>query len=160
MTIILSLYPNTRGLGYICLETPQKLLDSGVVTVRPIFNGRIMQRVQKFTEYFKPTLVIIRDHNYPTTARNKRTKELIDEIVKYAEEKNIRVYRYSRQQIKDVFQQFGAITKYEIAKKIIEWFPELAIRAPRIRKQWMDEDYNMGIFDALSLSITHQYLTE
>jgi hypothetical protein len=59
-----------------------------------------------------------------------------------------------------VFEQFGAKSKYEIANKIIAWFPQLASRAPKIRKAWMDEDYNMGIFDALALAITHKYLTE
>jgi hypothetical protein len=62
--------------------------------------------------------------------------------------------------MRDVFEQFGAKSKYEIANKIVTWFPQLVSRAPKIRKPWMDEDYNMGIFDALALAITHKYLTE
>lgn len=160
ITIILSLYPNARGLGYVCLEMPQKLLDSGVVTVRPICNNRILERITKFVDFFKPTIIIVQDCDSSYSRHSRRVARLVEAITKYADEIKIPVHRYSRQQIRDVFEQFGAKSKYEIAQKIISWFPQLASRAPKIRKAWMDEDYNMGVFDALSLAITHQYLTE
>ena len=155
--VILALYPNSRGLGYACVEMPQSLLDSGILTVRPVGNGPILERVRKFTSYFRPSVIVVRDA-HPSTS--KRIVRLIADIEAHAHEKGIPVFRYSRQQIRDVFETFGVTTKYEIAQKIVEWFSDLAFRAPKIRKPWMDEDYNMGIFDALSLAITHQYLTE
>ena len=159
-TLILSLYPNARGLGYVCLEAPQRLLDSGVLTVRPLSNERILVRVAKFVEFYHPTLIVIRDSDTLTTRRAKRVQGLMDTITAYAKSKNIKVAKYTRQQIRDVFEVHGAQTKYEIAQQIIHWFPELAPRAPKIRKPWMDEDYNMGLFDALSVAITHLYLTK
>ena len=158
--IVLSLYPNSRGMGYACIEKPAKLLDSGIITIKPPSNEKILKRVRKFVEYFKPTIVILRDFPKFTTYRGRRLEMLLHDIVKIAEEKKIPIHRYGRQQIRDVFEIAGASTKYEISQKLIEQFPILASRAPRVRKLWMDEDYNMGIFDAVSLAITHQYLTE
>lgn len=158
--IILSFYPNARGLGFACLEGAQNLRDSGVVTIQPICNKRILERITKFVEFFKPTIIVVKDYNSAYSRHSKRVAELVEAVTKYANEIKIPVYRYSQQQVRDVFEQFGAKSKYEIANKIIAWFPQLASRAPKIRKAWMDEDYNMGIFDALALAITHKYLTE
>jgi Holliday junction resolvasome RuvABC endonuclease subunit len=158
--IILSFYPNARGLGYACIEMPQNLKDSGVVTIQPISNKKLLERITKFVEFFTPTIIVVKDYNSSYSRHSKRVAELVESIAKHAGEVKIPVYRYSRQQVRDVFEQFGAKSKYEIAQKIIYWFPQLASRAPKIRKAWTDEDYNMGIFDALALAITHKYLTE
>jgi hypothetical protein len=160
MVIILALYPNARGVGYACLTMPQTLREVGVATVRPISNKKILERVIKFVDFFKPSVIVLKEYNGSYSRHSKRVVELIDSITKYTEESKVPVYRYSRQQIRDVFEQFGATSKNEIARKIINWFPQLESRTPKIRKPWMDEDYNMGLFDALSLGITHIYLNE
>ena len=162
MKVVLALYPNSRGFGYACIElsakrNDQKILESGIMNVRPVGNERTLKHVRKFAEYFKPTLVILRDYHKPTN-RSKRIRELIESIVAIAKEYNLPVYRYTREQIRHSFEQYGAKTKYEIAQKILEGFPELASRAPRIRKAWEEEDYRMGVFDALALVATHEYL--
>jgi len=38
--------------------------------------------------------------------------------------------------------------------------PELKYRAPKAWKLWTSEDYNMGIFNALSVALTHAYLND
>lgn len=158
--IILSFYPNARGLGYACIEMPQNLKDSGVITIQPISNKKLLERITKFVEFYTPTIIVVKDYNSSYSRHSKRVAELVESITNYAKEVKVPIYRYSRQQVRDVFEQFGAKSKYEIAQKIIYWFPQLASRAPKIRKAWTDEDYNMGIFDALALAITHKYLTE
>jgi len=158
--LVLALYPNTRGLGYACVESPKDIIDYGIVTVRPICNGRILKRAKKFIEYYEPTLILIQDYESKYSRHGKRVSGLIDTIVAYAKEKRVPIKQYSREQIRNVLEQFGAKTKYEIATKIIKWLPELKHRTPKVRKLWMSEDYNMGIFDALSLAITHFYLME
>jgi hypothetical protein len=162
MKIILALYPNSRGFGYACIELSekkkeQKILESGIMNVRPVGNERTLKHVRRFAEYFKPEVVLLRDYHRPTN-RGKRIRELITSIVMLAEEYKLPVFRYTRQQVRYAFEQFGAKTKYEISKKILEGFPELAHRAPRVRKVWEEEDYRMGVFDALSLVATHEYL--
>ena len=154
MSVVLSLYPNSRGLGYVCIEEPQSLLDFGIVTGKPISNRRIMERVRKFLDYYKPTIVLVRD----AQPYNRRICRLLEDIAGHAEQLGLSVYRYSRQQIKETFEVYGASTKYEVSRKLADWFPVLNSRAPKVRKAWMDEDYNMGIFDAVSLALTHQHL--
>jgi hypothetical protein len=52
------------------------------------------------------------------------------------------------------FEQFGAVTKYEIAKVLLTEFKELELLEPKKRKTWQSESHNMPIFDALSLGLT------
>lgn len=156
--IVLALYPSTRGVGYVCLESPQNLKEYGVVTIRPIFNGKVLERIEKFIEFFNPHVIVIKDYGEDYSEKNMRGAALIESVAKFAGEMNVPVHRYTRQQIRDVFEQFGAKSKFEIAHKIISWFPQLRTHAPRIRKPWMAEDYHMGEFDAISLAVTHQYL--
>lgn len=52
-------------------------------------------------------------------------------------------------QVRDVFEQFGAVTKYEIAKVLLTEFKELELREPKKRKTWQSESQNMPILDAL-----------
>lgn len=156
--VILSLYPNMRGLGYVCLEYPKTLIDYGIATVRPIDNDRVFDRVRQCIDFFNPAIVILRDCG--VAPKNKRTRLLLDLIATYAAEKEIPVHKYTRKQIRDVFEQFGATSKYQIAHVLVKEFDELASIAPKLREDWMEEEYSMGVFDALSLVTTHKYLTE
>lgn len=164
MSVVLALYPNFRGFGFAVLrisnnENTCKLIDRGIISVRPVNNEKVLKRIHKYTDYFKPKVVILRDFDLPPK-RGRRISELIESIIHLVKEKQLPVYRYTREQIRFAFEQYGAKTKYEIAQKIIEGFPQLAKRAPKVTKWYDEEDYNMGIFDALALALTHQYLAE
>ncbi|MBS1683216.1 MAG: hypothetical protein JSS76_00565 [Bacteroidetes bacterium] len=158
--IVLSLFPNRRGLGYVCVDVVEKqILESGVASVRPINNKRVVERIAKYIEFHNPTVIIVRDAKGASSRRIERLIELSALIDHIAKTKNTPIFRYTRKQIREVFELFGAKSKTEIAKQIIEWFKELAPLAPKVRKPWMEEDYHMGIFDAMALLITHQYLS-
>jgi len=160
MTIYLSLFPNTQGLGYACIETPQSLVDYGVATIKPVSNEKSFARAKKLIELFRPTVILIRDNDDPVKHRAKRVEALSAMIATYAKTQNIPIYRYSRSQIQDVFEINGMKSKYAISKLIVQWFPELAPRQPKYRRASMNEEYNTGVFDAISLIATHRYLTE
>ena len=74
--------------------------------------------------------------------------------------KNIKTTMYAREHIKFVFNGFKAKTKYEISKAITENIPELKKLIKPKRKIWEAESYSQGIFDAVSLGITHYFLSE
>lgn len=159
--VVLCLFPNMRGIAYACIDsTERKIIESGVANVRPINNHRILYRIRKFVEFHNPTIIIVRDAKGTATKNGERLVELHMLIEHFAKTKNTPIYRYSRKQIKEVFEVFGAQTKEEIAKQLISWFDELKPFAPRIRKAWNDDDYHMGVFDAMALLITHQYLSK
>lgn len=160
MTIYLSLFPNARGLGYACIETPQTLVDYGVKTIKPVSNERSFGQAQKLIEFFRPTVILIRDNDDSVRHRAKRVEELTKMITEYAKTQGIPVYHYSRDKIREVFEINGVKSKHAISRLISEWFPELAPRRPKYRRSTMNENYNTGVFDAISLIATHRYLAE
>lgn len=156
--IILGLYPNTYGLGYVCVELPNNLLDYGIMKVRPTSNEEILKRSKKLMESLSPNIVVLRDSN-ALTVKEERIKEVVNEITEQAIEQGIIVHQYSRQQMKFVGEQFEVSNKYEMAEWLAKHFSDLADRIPRFTNWCEPEDRNMGIFDALTLVICYAYYT-
>ena len=159
-TIIFAIYPNTRGFGYAYMDGPRKLLDCGMATVKPADNRKNMKRIKKHLDYFKPTLLIVQDGNCKYTRTGRRIKRLLKSITTHAKKTGLPIKQYGREQIREVFAQFGAKTKYDISQLIVKEFTELEPKSPKKRKLWMAEDYHMAAFDAISLGLTYWYLEE
>ncbi len=158
--IIFSIYPNANGFGYVYLENARKLLDQGTIRVNPINNVVLIGRIKKLLGYIRPSVVIAVDPEGKASRIGKRVRELIKKISAYCEKNQIQIFKISRDQIRDVFGQFGASTKYEISQMLITEFKELELRLPKKRKIWAGEDRNMAIFDALSLGLTWFYIND
>lgn len=157
---ILAIYPNPRGFGYALVEMPKFIIDHGIVKPYPLSNGTLLKRAERIIDYYRPHVIILRSRESLNADYSRRTRKLLDAIETLAGEKNISVYSYARENIKDVFALFGARTKHEIASHLVARFPEANLPIPKLRKPWQDEDYSMGMFDALSLIITHSYINE
>ena len=71
----------------------------------------------------------------------------------------VSVSKYSRNDIRFVFNAFNAHSKYEIAKVITDNVKQLPVELPKKRLSHKPEHYSMTIFDAISLAITHYYQT-
>jgi Holliday junction resolvasome RuvABC endonuclease subunit len=156
--VILALYPNSIGVGYACIQIPERLIDYGVATVKPLSNGKLLKRTERFMEYYKPKIILLREVG--ASKRSGRIDKLIDAITTLSGEMNLPVFRYTKQQIKDVFEIFGASTKFEMVEKIVKMLPDLEGSVPKERQWYEKEHYNMTMFNAVSLAITHTYLTE
>lgn len=155
---VLSLYPNRVGLGYALFNNPKELIEYGVNYVQPVSNRKTMKRVREYIKHYKPDIVLVRNVNDRNTGSMKRIKKLIDLICNEAKRQNLEIHSYTRTQIKNVFDQFGATTKYEISQKIIEWYEELESQEFPKRNKWMEENPKNGVFDAVSTALTHWYL--
>lgn len=160
MNVVFAIYPNSNGFGFVYMENVRKLIDFGAVRINPISNRKVLERIKKSFDYFRPTLVIVLDPESNSSRTGNRVRKLIQKITSYAEEEKLPVVQYSRDQIRDVFEQFGVVTKYEISQWLLTEFKELETRKPRERKLWTSEDRNMAIFDALSLALTWYYLND
>lgn len=156
--IVYAIYPNSTGFGFVYLENPRKLLDFGAIRISPLSNRRVLNKIKRSFEYFRPSIVIIQDPDGKYARTGFRIRKLIEKIVQFAESEGLKVVQYSRDQIREVFEQFGAMTKYDIAKVMLSEFTELKTREPKKRKTWESEDRNMAIFDALSLALLWFYL--
>lgn len=153
MERIISVYINTIGFGYAILKDGE-ILDYGMVTVRPANNNKGFCKINEIAGYFQPNTLILED--FENSNKSDRVKKLIKKLYGYWKDK-IKIHRYSRQQVKDTFQVFGARNKFEIARKIVEIYPQLRTKLPDKRKPWEPENYYQGIFDAISLVLTHYY---
>ena len=158
--IVFAIYPNSTGYGFVYMENARKLLDYGSVRINPISNRKVMERIKQAFDYFRPSIVIVQDPEGKSSRTGSRVKKLINQVVAYAHEEKLPVVQYSRDRIKDVFEQFGAVTKYEISQVMLKEFKELETKSPKERKLWTSEDRNMAIFDALSLALTWFYLND
>ncbi len=158
VTTILAIDPTVRGFGYIVFDGIKSPEVWGKAEMRIQKNRRSLIKIKKLIEFHQPDAIVVEDP--VNSLRHRRTSSLIMQIEKLAVKRGIKAHKYTRSQIQDVFTQFGAVTKYEIAKTISDWFPELALKLPEKRGLGWPEDERYGIFDAASLGLTYFYLEE
>lgn len=156
---ILALYPNRRGIAYaLCHATD--LINYGIKSNYPFSLKKAEKNIKKFMEFYKPDIVLCRNINDLKKHQNKKTQRVIDLICNEAKAKKLEIHSYTRTQIKHVFSNFKCKSKFEISKKLMEWFSELrAFEYPK-RTAWDTEDYNAGVFDAVSLAVVFWYFNE
>jgi hypothetical protein len=154
---IIAIYPNTIGFGFVILSETGEIIDYGITTVRPVNNKTCIQRINEMVKYYMPEILILEDNE--SSGKSVRIKKLISELSYniYAE---VKVIKYSREQVKGIFEVFGARNKYEISQKIVEAYPQFKSKLSHKRKPWEPENYYAGLFDAMALIITHQYLND
>lgn len=156
--VVLAIYPHGKGIAYACMSTPKKVIESGQYFFHPICNRRCRSRAQYVLDHFQPDIVVLEDSESNISFKRARIIKLLQHVKQDAEKLNLRVVQYKREQIRDVFSEFGAITKNEIATKIAEWLPEYTDRVPKVRDIGGSESHTMWEFDAISLAYTHFYL--
>ena len=154
---IIAIHPNTSGFGYVILNEKGEVLDYGVSVIRPIQNNKCINKIQEILRYYKPNTLLIEDHEHSN--KSDRVKELMQQIA-HGVYPDTKIIRYTKKQIRDTFEIFGAANKFEIAKKIVEAYPQFKSKLPHKRKPWQAENYYQGLFDALTLVLTHQYLSD
>ncbi len=155
--LILAVFPAVRGFGFALFHGAWVPLDWGFRHVQGDKNESSRDKVATLLDDYAPDTLLLEDHAGEGSRRSARVETLIDEIAALADAKGICVARYSRDQIRECFAEFGATTKYEIAEAISRSLPEFPPQLPPQRKIWLPEDYRMSIFDAVSLIFTHFY---
>ncbi len=153
---ILALYPNQWGIAYALFHSVKDIVDCGVAYVQPACNIRAKKRVQKYLDFYEPDIVLLRDSGEQA---GKRMKKLVNKIEDVAKDRGLKIHRFSRTLIREVFSGYNAYTKYEISKVLIKAYPDLKKYAFPERKKWLSENHRAGIFDAVSMGLTY-YLRE
>ncbi len=159
--LVFSIFPNSRGFGFVLFEGPYAPYDWGVKEVRePKKNRRILKFVEDMIDRYSPIVLVLEDWTDEACHRCVRIRELYRQLVELARRKCIVVFRYSWQRVKHCFAEVVPTTKYEIALRIAKEIPAFSFQVPPVRKIWMSEDPRQGLYDAAALGLTHFATTE
>lgn len=153
--LVLSIYLNTRGFGYALFEGVLAPVDWGMKAAKSKDIHGSLEKVRVLLHLLRPSVVVLQDCQGKLSRCTKHVERLVDSIAALARENRMKVYRYSRADLRQCFAYYGARTKDEIARAIAKLLPEFAQRVPPLRKLWMSEDHRMGLFDALALIFTY-----
>lgn len=146
---VLSIYPTSKGFGFVVMERGKELIDWGTKRSRvkkSQKNKDCVKRATSLMKEYQPDAVILPEADDPR--RCLRIRNLTRQIAKKARTKNIQVVTVTRGEVQKRFAPYGATTKYARAKLIAEWYPPLKPMLPRPRKAWESEDGRLGAFGA------------
>lgn len=158
--VTLTIYPNTFGIGYVVSASPKDILDFGLKAIKTKELKAYQKKIDWLLDYCKPDIVLVQDFNKGNGLVAKRTHTLLDELKTKVRAKGLEIFQYTRNDIRQAFIASDAETKYDIAMKILEWYPMLESRKPKKRTAYLAEHYQMGVFDAFSLLLTHYYISK
>jgi len=154
---VFALDPYSRGFGFVVFEGPEHLIDWGLKEARREEATRCLQHVEQLIETYHPDVFVIEATQDPQCRRCLRVRALLREMSQLAAEKKLKTRSFSRQAVQATFSEVSAITKYEMANRIVERLPELTPWRPPFRKPWMSENSRVSIFDAAALALTYFY---
>ncbi|MCI5056812.1 MAG: hypothetical protein MRY83_11930 [Flavobacteriales bacterium] len=159
LKVVMALFLHSRGFSIAILEDALTVINAYNVVLHkyPISNATILQKVKEKISFYLPEVVILEDAEGFGSRKGTRVKRAIKKIEKYAIEQKLSISKYSRNDIRFVFNAFNAQSKYEIAKVITENVKQLPVELPKKRLSHKPEHYCMTIFDAIALGITHYY---
>ena len=153
----LTLYPNAYGIGYVVSITPHEIDDFGKCVVDKTEISYFLAKVEYMLDHYNPNVVILRDYMAPNSPLSEKYKEIWAGIEELVDTMGLEIFRYTREDVRIVFEQFQVYTKYEISRKLQKWYPQLRSRNPHKRKAWLAEHNQMSVYDAFSLMVTHYY---
>jgi hypothetical protein len=156
---VLAIAPCVQGIGFVLFNGPRLPVDWGIKWTREAKNRKGVACTVALLGRYRPDVLVLEDHRGAGSRRARRIEALLDAIAAAAGNRHIKVLRYSRARVRNVFAPGMTPTKHQIAKAIAEAIPELAVRYPGARKIWLPEHPNMSIFDAAALAVTHYALT-
>lgn len=148
---VLGIDPISRGLAFVVLEGPERLIDWGTSDLKTSRVKPAVQRVNALRDKYLPSLLVL--ENPEESRRGKRACTIIETVSLDAEAAGTPAMVVSRRDVQDRFQHVGD-GKYEVALALTRVFPELRRTLPQRREPWNAEDARMGIFDALAFSMT------
>ena len=157
--LVLAIYFHTTGFGYTLMKNPIEVVSKGMIVVTPADNKTVMQKVKKLIRKTKPERIVLENHKGKGSNKCERICKLLLEVTRFSKRKGIAVSSYSREQIKMVFSNWSASSRYQIARVIasnVEAFENLIFEKPIYPKI---EHFRSPVFDSASLGITHYYIS-
>ena len=153
--LVLAIYFQTSGFGFVLLEHRFSPVDWGAPEVRGHDRAkRCLKQIDALLALHTPDVVVLQDMSTRGTRRAPRIQALNRQTAQLAKRRGMPVRTYSREQVREYFEAFGATTKQRIAETIAKHLPALSLYVPPPRRPWKSEDARMGIFEAAALAWT------
>ena len=154
--LVLAIYFQTKGFGFVLMDRWTSPVDWGAPEVRgPDRATRCLRHVDALLGLHAPDVLVLQDTSKTGTRRAPRIRALNRRTLQLAKRHGVPVHTYSRGQVLDYFEKFGAQTKQSIAETIAKHTPALSLYLPPARKPWKSEDPRIGIFEAAALVWTY-----
>lgn len=150
----LAVEPVPKGVGYVVLEGPTRLVDWGLAYTPRADSVRVLERLERLEallERFQPTELVLEDPAAPGARRRPRAVRLLTAAAQCAANRGVGVRAIRWNHARDALILGG--TKHEIALILSARYPELAPRVPPPRKPWMAEDARLSLFKALAMAL-------
>ena len=151
---LIAIYPNSIGFGYVVRGDNGILINYGMVAISPVDNEKCLKRIDRIIEYYKSKTLVLESS---ISKKKSRVKKLIRKISK---RDDVKIFKYTEIEVRDVFELYKAKNKYERSRKIAEVYTELETKLPEKRKEWESENYYQAIFDAMALMLTYSHFEE
>lgn len=155
-SFVLALYPNSRGIAFVVFEGAQSLVDWGIrVTRHKDEQHRYLSAIADLFVLYQPAMLVLENMASVGARRSERIRSLNATIAQHALQLHMPIHFYSRDQVREAFAPFEAVTKEAIANAIGKQVPALERLVPPPRKPWTSEHARMGVFDAAALALTY-----
>jgi hypothetical protein len=153
--LVLSLYPNSRGFGYVLFEGPLSPFDWGVKELRgPAKHRRILKFLEQLLDRYRPVVLVLEDWTDETFQRIDRIVDLYVAILALAKRKAIHVVRIPMTKVRKHFAHRNALTKYDIALHIAKIIPAFSFQIPPKPTSWRSEHARQGLYDAAAVGLS------
>src|SRR5262245_26289421 len=111
--LVLAVYPNTRGFGFVLFEGVLTPVDWGIVRSRRTEkNGSCLARFEQMVTWQRPDVLILEDMAAVGSRRSPRIRDLNQAIAVAAARKNILLIQYATVRVRAYFAQLSVVTRY------------------------------------------------
>src|SRR5947209_5496619 len=99
--LILSIYTNSRGFGFVLMEGQLALVDWGVRETHGRMKNKVcLARIARLTDRYEPDLIVLRDMGKLERPRADRIRKLNQEIELLAQSRGIETAKYTRSMVR------------------------------------------------------------
>lgn len=143
---ILGVSPYSRGFGFILLEGGERLVDFGVVTVRPWNLTTVRRRITMIAARQQPTLIV--------TAKSSREGRRAKGVRFAVDSASKRVgAKMTTTDARDLALALDYRNQRELCAQLALRFGQLAPLVPPARRPWEAHDARIRIFVALAAAL-------
>src|SRR6185312_4109671 len=103
-TLVLAIYPHTRGFAFVVVEGPLSPYDWGLVEARGNDKNAVcVERARRLLEQYRPDVLVLQKMGKGATPRGARIVRLNEEVLTLAGDLKIRCVACSRDEVHQAF---------------------------------------------------------